>query len=181
MTTLANTESNLDPEKLGMFSFQVFSKLEGAVTAGMIHLGDKLGLYRALADATTPLTTHELAALVGLHERWVREWAYNQAAARIIDTDTDEHFSLSAEAAAVLATPEHPAYGMGMFHRLPQTMRTLDAMPESFRTGIGHDYDAHGCEGAAASSAVSSHGATPTCSRSCFPRSMVSSIICRLA
>jgi SAM-dependent methyltransferase len=48
----------------------------------------------------------------------------------------------------VLASPEHPAYGMGMFHRLPQTMRTLEAMPDSFRSGVGHDYDSHGPEGA---------------------------------
>ena len=37
---------------------------------------------------------------------------------------------------------------MGMFHRLPQTMAALNKMPESFRTGIGHDYDSHGPEGA---------------------------------
>ena len=86
-----------------------------------------------------------------LHERWVREWAYNQAAARIVVADADADtptFTLSAEGAAVLASPSHPAFGMGMFHRLPQTMRTLEDMPESFRTGVGHDYDSHGPEGA---------------------------------
>ena len=131
-----------------MFSFLVFSKLEGAVTSGMIHLGDKLGLYRALQDAATPLRSGELAERTGLHERWVREWAYNQAAARIIDCDDDERFSLSEEAAAVLASPDHPAYGMGMFHRFPNTMDSLRDMPESFRTGLGHDYDSHGPEAA---------------------------------
>lgn len=141
-------DADIDPDKLASYSFQVFTKLEGAVTAGMIHLGDRLGLYTALAEAERPMTTGELATLAGLHERWVREWAYNQAAARIIDVDADECFSLSAEAAAVLATPSHPSYGMGMFHRLPQTMRTLDDMPDSFRTGLGHDYDSYGCEGA---------------------------------
>jgi tRNA G46 methylase TrmB len=35
-----------------------------------------------------------------------------------------------------------------MFHRLPQTMKALDYMPESFRTGVGHDYDSHGPQGA---------------------------------
>jgi 2-polyprenyl-3-methyl-5-hydroxy-6-metoxy-1,4-benzoquinol methylase len=48
----------------------------------------------------------------------------------------------------VLATDNHPAFGMGMFHRLPQTMESLKRMPESFRTGIGHNYDSHGPEGA---------------------------------
>lgn len=138
----------MDSDKLRMFSFLVFSKLEGAVTSGMIHLGDNLGLYAALREADGPLSSHELAERTGLHERWVREWAYNQAAARIIDCDDDERFSVSPEAAAVLATPDHPAYGMGMFHRLPRTMDALRLMPESFRTGIGHNYDSHGEEGA---------------------------------
>ena len=137
-----------DPDALSLYSFQVFSKLEGAVTSGMIHLGDRLGLYSAMRAAGTPLTTSALAEATGLHERWVREWAFNQAAARLIMVDDEERFSLSEEAVAVLATPDHPAYGMGMFHRLPQTMKTLDDMPESFRSGIGHDYDSHGCEGA---------------------------------
>lgn len=138
----------MDVDALKMYSFQVFSKLEGAVTSGMIHLGDRLGLYVALKDAGRPLTSAELAAATGLHERWVREWAYNQAAARLITCDDDERFGLTEEAVAVLATPDHPAYGMGMFHRLPQTMDSLRAMPESFRTGIGQDYDSHGPEGA---------------------------------
>ncbi|CAB4700533.1 MAG: methyltransferase domain-containing protein [Actinobacteria bacterium] len=148
MTHAMGNSSSPDPDKLKMFSYQVFTKLEGAVTAGMIHLGDKLGLYAAMKSADRPLTSHELASSLELHERWVREWAYNQAAARIIDCDEHEQFSLSPEAAAVLASPEHPAYGMGMFHRLPQTMATLDDMPESFRTGVGHNYDSHGCAGA---------------------------------
>ncbi len=131
-----------------MFSFLVFSKLEGAVTSGMIHLGDRLGLYRSMREAGVPLHSGELAERTGLHERWVREWAYNQAAARIIECDDDERFSLSKEAAMVLATPDHPAYGMGMFHRFPNTMESLRDMPESFRTGIGHDYDSHGPEAA---------------------------------
>ncbi len=138
----------MDPDQLKLFSFAVFSKLEGAVTSGMIHLGDALGLYVALKEAGVPLSSGELATATGLHERWVREWAYNQASAGIVECDEDERFSLSEEAVAVLATPEHPAFGMGMFHRLPETMDGLRAMPESFRTGLGHDYDSHGPEGA---------------------------------
>ena len=149
--------SNIDPDKLKMFSFMLFSKLEGAVTSGMIHLGDQLGLYKALAAAKQPLTTAQLAHATQLNERWVREWAYNQASAKMISTQntpsptpniTDDTFFLSPEQTVVLATDDHPAFGMGMFHRLPQTMESLKRMPESFRTGIGHNYDSHGPEGA---------------------------------
>lgn len=143
---------SLDPDALKMFSFTVFSKLEGAVTAGMIHLGDQLGLYEALARSEGGLRSSALAAKTELHERWVREWLHNQVAARIVQcpdpSSNDPVFMLSPEAVAVLASPDHPAYGMGMFHRLPQTMGALKEMPNAFKSGIGHDYDSHGPEGA---------------------------------
>ncbi len=141
-------ESVADADKLKLYAFQLFSKLDGAVTAGMVHLGDQLGLYRAMKRAGAPLTTTELANEAGLHERWVREWAYNQAAAKLIDVDDDQRFSLSPEAEAVLASPDHPAFGMGMFHRLPETMGALVDARESFVTGVGRDYDSHGPGGA---------------------------------
>src|SRR4051794_21392722 len=140
----------LDPDALKQYQFLVFSKLEGAITSGMIHLGDKLGLYAALAEGAA-MTSDELAAATGLDERWVREWARNQAAAKLVTLDVDgdvERFALSPEAGAVLAAPDHEAFGMGMFHRLPQTMDSLKQLPESFRTGLGKDYDSHGPEGA---------------------------------
>jgi len=142
------TSVPVDPDQLKLYSFQLFTKLEGAVTSGMVHLGDQLGLYAALASADRPLTTTELAERAGLNERWVREWAYNQAAAKLIEVDEQERFSMSAEAAAVLATPDHPAFGMGMFHRLPELMQSLVRVRESFASGVGHDYDSHGAEGA---------------------------------
>jgi 2-polyprenyl-3-methyl-5-hydroxy-6-metoxy-1,4-benzoquinol methylase len=140
--------SAVDPDTLKLYSFQVFTKLEGAVTAGMIHLGDQLGLYAAMRRAGRPLSTTELAAATDTIERWVREWAFNQAAAKLIESHPDGTFSLSPEASIVLADHEHPAFGMGMFHRLPQTMRALEHVRDSFRTGVGHDYDSHGPEGA---------------------------------
>ncbi len=139
----------VDPDRLKAYSFLLFSKLEGAVTAGMVHLGDRLGLYAAMTQNSAPITSASLAERTGLHERWVREWLHNQAAARLINHDGDGRFSLSPEAAAVLADTAHPAYGMGMFHRLPQTMQHLEHLPASFSTGVGFDYDSHGVEGAA--------------------------------
>jgi 2-polyprenyl-3-methyl-5-hydroxy-6-metoxy-1,4-benzoquinol methylase len=142
----------INPDAIKMFSFAVFSKLEGAVTSGMIHLGDRLGLYEAMAQKPEGDTSASLASRMELHERWVREWLHNQVAARIVSckdiSANDPVFFLTPEAICVLASPNHPAYGMGMFHRLPQTMNALNDMPDSFRTGLGHDYDAHGPEGA---------------------------------
>ena len=161
--------ADVDPERLKAFSFLLFSKMEGAVTAGMVHLGDRLGLYTALAAAPGAVTSQELATRTGLHERWVREWLLNQAAARLLVSDDGESFSLSPEARAVLATPEHPAYGMGMFGRLPNTMAKLNELPESFRTGLGYDYDARGRRARPASSAASRPGTATFSYPSCLP------------
>lgn len=143
---------DLDSNLLKMYSFLVFSKLEGAVTSGMIHLGDRLGLYQSLSSFSHPVSSDDLAASLQLHPRWVQEWIHNQAAARLIEVSIDEQgietYSMTPEAIVVLADELHPAFGMGMFHRLPQTMAGLTALPESFRTGIGLDYDSHGPEGA---------------------------------
>ena len=142
--------TQIDPDRLRAVQFTVFSKLDGAVTAGMIHLGDRLGLYRALASSDQPLTSTELAARSDLDERWVREWAYNQAAAKIVTVDAEdaggERFSLAPESAAVLADPTHEAFGMGWFHDLPQALAALENLPESFRTGLGHNFDSRGRE-----------------------------------
>ncbi len=141
---------------LKLYSFAVFTQLSGAVTAGMIHLGDKLGLYTALAAAGEPVTTDELAAPTR-PRRTVGARVGVQPGGGEADRRVDagrraevggERFSLTPEAVAVLASPDHEAFGMGMFHRFPQTMAALEAMPESFRTGLGHDYDSHGPEGA---------------------------------
>jgi SAM-dependent methyltransferase len=139
-------------EQVGVFAFQVASQMAGAVTAAMIHLGDRLGLYRALHAAGRPLTTGELAGSIGLVERWVREWAYNQAAAGLLAADTGdpgaERFSLAPEAVPVLVDDEHEMNLLGMFHHLPQTIETVTVLPDSFRTGLGHDFDSHGPEAA---------------------------------
>jgi 2-polyprenyl-3-methyl-5-hydroxy-6-metoxy-1,4-benzoquinol methylase len=147
------TRTEIDPDRLKMFSFQLFSKLEGAITSGLVHLGDKLGLYRAMADAGSTVTSESLAATTGLDERWVREWLRNQAASGLVawrpaDGGGEEYW-MTPEAVAVMATSSHAACGLGMFQRLPQTMSMLDNLFECFRTGVGYDYDAHGELGAA--------------------------------
>ena len=138
-----------DPDRVKLFAFNLFSKLEGAVTSAMVHLGDRLGLYRALDAAGRPLTSAELAAAAGLDERWVREWAYNQGAARLLDIDDDERLSLSPEAVAVMVDDTSPAFGMGQFTRFPGLMATVEEMPAAFSSGLGYDYDSHGEDGAA--------------------------------
>jgi 2-polyprenyl-3-methyl-5-hydroxy-6-metoxy-1,4-benzoquinol methylase len=137
-----------DPDKLKAYLGMVFGSLGGAMTAAMISLGDRLGLYRVLAERGA-VTSEELAQATGLKERWLREWLYQQGAAGVLDRLGEGRFALSAEGAAVLADENHPAFGAGFFAHLPQTLGVVDKLPQAFRTGIGLPYDAFGPEGAA--------------------------------
>ncbi len=137
----------LDPDRLKEVARRVFDSLGGAMTAGMIHLGDRLGLYAALAGGE-PVTSQSLAERTGLDERWLREWLHQQGAARVLDHLGDGRFALSVETEAVLADENHPAFGAGFFDSLPRQLATLERLPACFETGRGLAYDDHGEEGA---------------------------------
>jgi 2-polyprenyl-3-methyl-5-hydroxy-6-metoxy-1,4-benzoquinol methylase len=137
----------VNPEKLKESAKVVFGALGGAMTSTMIYLGDRLGLYRELA-AGGDATSAELAGRTGLDERWLREWLFQQGAAGVLEHLGDERFSLSEEAAALLAHEDHPAFGAGFFAHLPQSLALAEKLPESFRSGQGLPYDAMGPEGA---------------------------------
>jgi len=145
---MSSAPRSVDPDRLKAFSKQVFGALEGAMTSAMIHLGDRLGLYRVMADAAEPMTSAELAERSELHERWVREWLHAQGAAGVLDYVGEGRFVLTPEAEVVLANEQHPAFGCGLFSSLPNTLSVLDQLPEAFRSGVGLDYDAFGSEGA---------------------------------
>jgi len=138
----------MDPEKLKEFSKLVFGAFGGAMTSAMIYLGDRLGLFRALAEGGAA-TSQELARRAGLDERWVREWLHQQGSAGVLEYLGDGRFSLSEEGAMVLADESHPAFGGGFFSQLPPLMNVVEKLPECFRTGLGLPYDALGPDGAA--------------------------------
>jgi 2-polyprenyl-3-methyl-5-hydroxy-6-metoxy-1,4-benzoquinol methylase len=125
---------------------QAVRMLGGAYVSGMVYLGDRMGLYRSMNGAGL-LTAHDLAAKVGIHERWIREWLQGQAAAGLIDYKGEGRFELSREAAMVVADENCPLFVADGFCGLPQQMAVLERLPESFKTGIGLNYDALGPEG----------------------------------
>jgi 2-polyprenyl-3-methyl-5-hydroxy-6-metoxy-1,4-benzoquinol methylase len=145
---MPSPQAPLDPEALKAYAKCVFGALGGAMTSAMIYLGDRLGLYAALAKAG-PVRSDELAKQTGLDERWLREWLYQQGAAGVLVHRGDERFELPPEGVAVLADESHPANGVGFFAQLPKLIGVAERLPESFRTGLGLPYDALGPEGAA--------------------------------
>ena len=137
----------IDPEKFKEYAKRVFGALGGAMTSAMICLGDRLGLYRVLAESGA-VSSVELAARTGLSERWLREWLHQQGASGVLEYRGDDRFALTPEGVAVLADENHPGFGAGFFASLPQNLAVLEHLPEAFRTGLGLPYDAQGPEGA---------------------------------
>jgi 2-polyprenyl-3-methyl-5-hydroxy-6-metoxy-1,4-benzoquinol methylase len=137
----------VDADALKVYARRVFDALGGAATAAMICLGDRLGLYRLLADGA-PVTSAELAVRSGLAERWLREWLHQQGAAGVLEYRGDGRFALSPEGVAVLADEGSAFCGVGHFAHLPQLMGVVERLPDAFRSGIGLPYDAFGPDGA---------------------------------
>jgi len=132
----------VDPVRVRELYTQLFAKVEGALTCALGFVGDRLGLYRALADAGAS-SSAELAEATGLDERWVREWLHQQTAAGLIEHG-DGRFQLSPEAEQVLAREESPLFGSGVFGSAVGLLGTVHDLEESFRTGIGAPYDSFG-------------------------------------
>src|SRR4051812_4131907 len=119
----------------------------GAVVSGaLVVLGDRLGLYQALADVG-PADSETLAGRVGLNERYVREWLANQAASGYVSYEPKSGcFSLSAEQQAVFADPESPVAMTGGFYAASSVYHDEPKVAEAFRTGAGIPWqDHHNC------------------------------------
>jgi SAM-dependent methyltransferase len=143
--------STLDMDKLNAFIGRFVGDLGAAVHAGMVVIGEKLGLYKALASG--PLTSGELASKTKTDERYVREWLASQAAGGYISYDEKAgKFSLSAEQAFALANEDSPAYIPGAFELALGSLAAVPRIADSFRTGAGMGWNEHddgvfhGCE-----------------------------------
>src|SRR5574337_962311 len=100
----------VDQTKLEQFVGKAVGDLGAALTAALVVIGDKLGLFKAMASAS-PLTPAELATRTGTAERYVREWLNAQAAAGYVTYDmVSGRYSLSPEQAAALADETSPAF-----------------------------------------------------------------------
>ena len=128
-----------NPKEVGAFAFNVWSYKQGEVVSLMIHLGDRLGLYRAL-DGLGPVTAGELAGKTGLEERWLLEWLRGQAAARLLDYHDGDRFELTAVGREVLSNESDSlAFAAGAFGE-PTSPAIVEKLAEAFRTGIGLSY-----------------------------------------
>jgi 2-polyprenyl-3-methyl-5-hydroxy-6-metoxy-1,4-benzoquinol methylase len=142
----------IDNDKLMAFLGQVIGELGATVNAGLIVAGDRLGLYRAMANAG-PITSAELAERTGTAERYVREWLNAQAASGFVKYDpATVRYVLPPEQAMALADENSPAFVCGAFELATATIKAEPQIEKAFRSGAGFGWHEHdpgvftGCE-----------------------------------
>jgi ubiquinone/menaquinone biosynthesis C-methylase UbiE len=144
--------TTVDMERLMSFVFRAVEEVGASLGTALVVMGDKLGLYRAMAGAGQ-LTSAELAERTGTTERYVREWLNAQAAGGFVEYDADTgRYSLPPEQAVALTDESSPAYLPGFFQIALGSIIDSPRIAEVVRTGGGvgwHDHvsDVHeGCE-----------------------------------
>ena len=126
-----------NPEKLNALVGKLVNDLGVSLSGPSILLGDRLGLYKAMADGA-PVTPTDLAKKTKLHERYVREWMCGQAASGYLDYDSEKDaFSLSPEQAMAFAEEGSPAFFAGAFDVVQSIYLDEPKVTEAFRTGKG--------------------------------------------
>jgi SAM-dependent methyltransferase len=142
---------SVDMNRLNAFVGQFVNDLGAAAHAGMVVIGERLGLYKALA--AHPMTPAELAAKTNTDERYLREWLASQAAGGYITYDANSgQFGMNGEQVFTLAMEDSPAYLPGAFELALGSLAAVPRITESFRTGAGMGWHEHadevfhGCE-----------------------------------
>ena len=136
------------PEAVALFALKVWEYKQGESVALMIHLGDRLGLYRAMAGRG-PMTAGDLSETTGLHERWLLEWLRSQAAAGLVTSADGLVFELPPEAVPVLSDEGGSLwFAAGAFSGAAATPDVVEGLARAFRTGTGLSYDDLGASAA---------------------------------
>src|SRR6184192_1110588 len=123
-----------DETKLNAFMNQAVTDMGAAMHAALVIIGDKLGLYKAMAGAS-PMTPAQLATKTKTNERYVREWLNANAASGYITYDAaSKTYSLPPEQAFALAVDDSPAFLPGAFQIIGAMMRDEPTITDAFRT-----------------------------------------------
>ena len=132
----------INEERLNQFLGKAVGDLGAAVSASLMLIGDRLGLYKQLAaGAATPA---ELAARTGTNERYVREWLANQACGGYVDYDAARGtYSLNDEQKLCLADPNGPVDVPGAYFIIEAVFHALDRTEQNFRSGSGMEWGEH--------------------------------------
>jgi SAM-dependent methyltransferase len=135
--------TEVDEAKLQAFMGQAVTDMGAIISAPLFLIGEKLGLYKAMAGAG-PLTSQEVADRAGAAERSVREWLRNQAAGGYVSYDPEtDRYELPDEQALALADENSPFYILGVYDSIASLYADEKEILEAFRTGTGMGWHEH--------------------------------------
>lgn len=150
-TEAAPAAPPIDMDALMAFVGTFVGDLGATVGAGNVLLGERLGLYRALAQG--PADARTLAAATGTDPRYVEEWLRGQAAGGYVEHDAATGtYSMTPEKAFALTDPAGPVFLPGAFELALGAIKALPEIEHAFRTGAGYGWHQHdqdvftGCE-----------------------------------
>src|SRR3984885_1862445 len=134
---MSATTQTIDQAKLDQFMGRFVGDLGAAMSAALVVIGDRLGLYRAMADGE-PVTAAELAQRTGTDGRYVLEWLSNQAAGGYVTYDPERGvFSLTPEQSLALAQEGSPAFVPGAFQVATALTKDEEKIARAFVNGQG--------------------------------------------
>jgi SAM-dependent methyltransferase len=140
---MAMSAPNIDEAKLEAFMGQAVTDMGAIISAPLFLIGEKLGLYKAMAGAGA-LTSQEVAERSGAAERNVREWLRNQAAGGYVTYDAEsDRYTLPDEHALALADEDSPFYILGVYDLIASLYADEDRILEAFRSGSGMGWHEH--------------------------------------
>ena len=140
------TKPTFDPNAAMRLQAQLAVDFAGALTSALAYIGDRLGLFRILADGK-PRTSETLAEEAGLAERYVREWASALVASEYLTYDPETNtYRMAAEEAAVLVDADSPFYSAGSYLYAQACVRQVAPLMDAFRNGGGVSFTDFGPE-----------------------------------
>ena len=133
----------LDESGMNAFVGKLIGDMGAAFTAPLIVLGDRLGLYKALAEIG-PTTADALAEHTDTFPRYVREWLAAQAAAGNVSYDADAGtFAMSPEQVLAFADETSPVFMPGAYDIVAAMFLDGERVADAFRSGEGIGWGEH--------------------------------------
>jgi hypothetical protein len=144
-------QQEVDSHKVEQFISKVINDLGATSNVALAFIGDKLGLYKAMAQAASTATSgssgikpQKLASLTNTNERYIREWLAEQVCGGYIIYDSKTGtYSLPKEHAIALTDESSPAYVAGAFQMVMSALKIEPKVTKAFRTGGGFDWNEH--------------------------------------
>jgi 2-polyprenyl-3-methyl-5-hydroxy-6-metoxy-1,4-benzoquinol methylase len=135
---------SINEDRLNNLLEKFVGDLGATMHAGSIVIGEKLGLYKAMAEPGQRIQADELAKRTNTNERYVKEWLNANAASGYIEYDAEnDAYYMTEEQSFVMTNENNPAYLPGAFILATSALKAVPKMIDRFKTGEGFGWHEH--------------------------------------